>query len=196
PIAIEQVYRLLFQCGTSTTGCYASSGQLNAQVPWELQGWEEATLRLRVGLRISDPVVVPLAEYSPGCFTLDGVQGAITVGNSGAVAAPAGAIPGVQTRPAAAFDVITLWCTGLGPVTNDPKTGEPAQRPFPLTTTTPVVTIGSVEGLITYSGIAPSQRGLNQINVKLPADVPAGDALPVVLTIGGVESNTITIAVE
>ena len=52
---------------------------------------------------------------------------------------------------------------------------------FRLTTTVPVVTIGAVEGTITYSGIAPNSRGLNQINVKLPADVPAGDAVPVVL---------------
>ncbi len=175
---------------------YASPRQINAQVPRELQGLDQATLRVQVGSQISEPVTVPLAEYSPGCFTFDGVQGAVTVGNSREIAAPVGAIPGVDTRPATAFDVITLWCTGLGPVTNEPQTGEPAQRPFPLTTTVPVVTIGAVEGTITYSGIAPNSRGLNQINVKLPADVPAGDAVPVVLTIGGVESNTITIAVE
>jgi uncharacterized protein (TIGR03437 family) len=175
---------------------YASPRQINAQVPWELQGLDQAILRVQVGSQISEPVTVPLAEYSPGCFTVDGVQGAVTVGSSRELAAPVGAIPGVETRPAAAFEVVTLWCTGLGPVTNDPRTGEPARRPFPLTTTMPVVTIGGVEGTITYSGIAPSSRGLNQLNVKLTADVPAGDAVPVVLTIGGVESNTISIAVE
>jgi uncharacterized protein (TIGR03437 family) len=38
--------------------------------------------------------------------------------------------------------------------------------------------------------------GLNQIDTEIPAGVSPGSAVPVVLTIGGKSSDTVTIAVE
>ena len=37
--------------------------------------------------------------------------------------------------------------------------------------------------------------GLYQVNVQVPAGSPTGDAVPLVLTIGGTQSNPVTIAV-
>ncbi len=37
---------------------------------------------------------------------------------------------------------------------------------------------------------------LNQINTEISAGVSSGSAVPIVLTIGGKSSNTVTIAVE
>jgi uncharacterized protein (TIGR03437 family) len=37
---------------------------------------------------------------------------------------------------------------------------------------------------------------LYQVNVQIPNTVASGDAVPVVLSIGGINSNTATIAVQ
>jgi uncharacterized protein (TIGR03437 family) len=38
--------------------------------------------------------------------------------------------------------------------------------------------------------------GLYQVSVQVPAGAPSGEAIPVVLSIGGVASNAVTIAVN
>jgi uncharacterized protein (TIGR03437 family) len=49
---------------------------------------------------------------------------------------------------------------------------------------------------VTFSGLAPGFIGEYQVNVLVPAGVTPGSAVPVVLTIGGVTSNTVTMAVQ
>jgi uncharacterized protein (TIGR03437 family) len=141
---------------------------------------------------------VALTPYTPGFFTLgDGGQAAVVIsGTGGIVPAPIDSIPGVVTRPVRRSEFISIWCTGLGPVTDPPGTGQPTGVPPPLTTTLPVITIGGVEATVTFSGLSPGFVGLYQINVRVPEGAPSGDAVPMVLTIGGVASNVVTIAIE
>ncbi|MCH8266908.1 MAG: hypothetical protein IH846_05295, partial [Acidobacteria bacterium] len=42
----------------------------------------------------------------------------------------------------------------------------------------------------------PGFVGLYQVNVEVPQEVSPGAAVPLMLTISGVPSNTVTIAVE
>ena len=49
---------------------------------------------------------------------------------------------------------------------------------------------------VTFSGMAPGFVSLYQVNVQVGATTPVGDAINLVLTIGGVASNTVTIAVN
>ena len=44
--------------------------------------------------------------------------------------------------------------------------------------------------------MAPGWVGLWQINVQVSASVTPGSAVPLVITSGGVSSNTVTIAVQ
>ena len=60
---------------------------------------------------------------------------------------------------------------------------------------TPLVTIGGISAKVILSGLAPGFVGLNQVNVQVPDGVTPGDAVPLVLTIGGVTSNTVTVAI-
>lgn len=68
----------------------------------------------------------------------------------------------------------------------------------PLSTTilTPTVTIGGVPARVTFSGLAPFFVGYYQVNVQVPSNAPVGSAVPVVLTIGGASSNTVTLAIQ
>ena len=92
---------------------------------------------------------------------------------------------------------IAIFCTGLGAVTNQPVTGAVAlSAPLSYALTQPTVMIGGVSGLVTYAGLAPTLAGLYQVNVQVPPGVTPGNTVPVVLSIGGVQSNTVTIAVQ
>jgi len=58
------------------------------------------------------------------------------------------------------------------------------------------VTIGGVPAYVSFAGLAPGWVGLYQVNVQVPANAPVGDAVAVALSVGGVASNQVTIAVQ
>jgi uncharacterized protein (TIGR03437 family) len=179
---------------------FASAGQINVQVPWELTGSETMLWDIVRG-QASNFLRVPLATFSPGIFTMDGTgagQGAaVIVGTGGAVAAPAGAFSQPQSRPVRHGESLAIFVNGLGPVINRPATGEAARADSRSETTTmPEVTIGGVLQTVTFSGLAPDAVGLYQVNVVVAAGTPSGGQVAVKLMIGGKESNTVTVAVE
>jgi uncharacterized protein (TIGR03437 family) len=49
---------------------------------------------------------------------------------------------------------------------------------------------------VVFSGLAPGFVGLYQVNLQGPAEAPAGDEVPLVLTAGVQASNTVTLAVR
>ena len=111
-------------------------------------------------------------------------------------AAPSGSISGQQARPANRLEFISIFCSGLGDVTNRPPSGAPPSGgDLSNTMATPTVIIGGVDVPPSFSGLT-SFVGLYQVNVQVPSNAPTGDAVEVVLTIGGVASNTVTIAVQ
>jgi uncharacterized protein (TIGR03437 family) len=86
---------------------------------------------------------------------------------------------------------------GLGAVSNQPADGAPASATLlAKTVLTPTVTIGGVETTPSFSGLAPGFVGLYQVNALVPATVAAGSAVPLVISVNGTASNTVTIAVE
>jgi uncharacterized protein (TIGR03437 family) len=162
-----------FQIGGQATPLFsASPAQVNLQIPWALAGQSQAMLTATVGSLSSTPQVVNIAVFAPGLFLLNGGT-SVTAGQ-----------------------YITIYATGLGPVSNQPATGVAAgASPLSVTLTAPTVTIGGVAAAVSFSGLAPGDVGLYQVNVQVPAGV-VGATAPVILTIGGVASNTVTIAVH
>jgi uncharacterized protein (TIGR03437 family) len=174
-------------------------GQLNVQVPEELAGSSSASVVVTVGGVASVPQTVSLSSSSPGIFTNPSGgtgQGIVQIANTVIFAAPLDSIPGVQARPAARGEFITIYCTGLGAVTNPPGTGRRASgNPLSRTIETPQVTIGGIPANVDFSGLAPNFVGLYQVNAQIPAASPTGNAISLVLAIGGRQSNPVTIAV-
>ena len=58
-----------------------------------------------------------------------------------------------------------------------------------------MINIDGVPAILFFSGGAPGYVGLNQINVRIPANTRAVPDIPLVLTIGGKQSNSVTIPV-
>ena len=177
---------------------FASPGQLNVQIPWDLRSGRQASLTVRIGPHVSDVVRVAVSGFSPGLFTTGSTgagQGAILISGTGSLAAPAGESP--NSRPVRKGEFLEIFANGLGRVTDAPASGEAAiANPLSETTATPEVSIGGAAANVLFAGLAPGFIGLYQVNVQVPAAAPSGDAVGVSLRIGGAESNLVTIAVE
>jgi uncharacterized protein (TIGR03437 family) len=171
---------------------FATGLQVNLQIPWELAGQTQASVVATVNGAASNTEIVPVAPFAPGIFSIDASgagQGAILIAPTSQLAAPGGAV--------SRGGYISIFCTGLGAVTNQPATGvAAASSPLSMTLSTPTVTIGGVGAFVSYSGLAPSLAGVYQVNALVPLGVSPGNAVPVVIVIGNVTSNTVTIAVQ
>ncbi|HXJ42641.1 MAG TPA: hypothetical protein VNH18_25395, partial [Bryobacteraceae bacterium] len=187
-----------FQVGNVAASLFfVSTNQVNLQVPWEMAGHPQAIVNATVGAAaISTQQMISIEPFAPGIFTLNEAgssQGVVLIAGTQLLAAPSKT---GGRKPVAAGKFVSIYCTGLGAVSNQPATGFAAQSdPLSLTTTTPTVTIGGMVAKVSFSGLAPGNVGLYQVNVQVPKGTPAGDAVPVILKIGGVASNTVTIAV-
>jgi uncharacterized protein (TIGR03437 family) len=90
--------------------------------------------------------------------------------------------------------MLTIYGTGFGPVRNQPATGSAATEFTSTTVNTPTVTIGGVPATVGFSGLAPGVVGVWEVSVKLPESVAFGPAVPVKLSINGVDANGVTIS--
>ncbi|MFB3779015.1 MAG: hypothetical protein ACE141_15460 [Bryobacteraceae bacterium] len=176
---------------------FVSPGQVNFQVPWEVGNLSQFTVVVVTNGVRSNEVTVQATGAAPGCFKVQGDLGAILISGTDVLPAPAGSVPGRNARPARPGEYLSLYCTGLGAVTNPPVTGAPGSAsPLSETLAVPTVTIGTVPARVTFSGLAPGLTGCNQINVEVPGGAPSGDSVPIVVTAGGGMSNTVTAAIS
>jgi uncharacterized protein (TIGR03437 family) len=149
---------------------YASPGQINAQLPFELNPAEPAALRVASVNRTSAPEALRVQSAAPGIFAV------LSLG-----------------RPAGA--PISIFATGLGEVAPPLPSGAGAPAaPLSRTTKEPVVTVGGQRASVLFSGLAPLFAGLYQVDAVIPAGVNPGPA-EVVLEIEDRRSNTVSITV-
>ncbi|HWP85041.1 MAG TPA: hypothetical protein VNN17_07620, partial [Terriglobia bacterium] len=167
---------------------YSTPGQIGIQIPFELANLSFGTLRVTVAGETSEPVNIPISNFAPGIFTVN-QQG------TGLAAAlhEDGVTPVTGGNPAHLNEVIVFFGTGLGVASPPLATGE---RSGGNPTSTPATaTVGGVAAIVEFSGTAPGFVGLNQINVRIPAGIATGPAVPVVFNIGGQAANPVTIPV-
>ena len=145
------------------------------------------TLTVTFGGQTSAPLAVRVERSRFGIFTLN----------------QAGSGPGIFTDPANAVNTLVqpaqpgsvwvIWGTGIGPVS-----GNEAGGPLPgdLAELDVVVLVGGRRAEVLYRGRSGCCAGLDQIAFRLPPDVDlAGCFVPVVVVVGGVASNTVTMSV-
>jgi uncharacterized protein (TIGR03437 family) len=179
---------------------FVSATQVNALIPRGLAANTHQQLQvIRHASTPSVPVDVTVADLQPGIYASNQKgtgQGAVLIANTALLAGPD---PGDGTaRPVKRGDYISIYCTGLGPVSNAPMDGAPApSSPLAQTINAPQVSIGGVPApALVFSGLAPTLVGLYQINVQVPDGAPTGDAVSLVVSVGPAMSNVVTIAVQ
>ena len=197
---------------TPGTPTYVSATQINVIVPWEIAG--RASTNMAVAYNNVESAVFPLnvAAVAPGIYTQDASgSGQAAVVNLSSQAAsiyngPAGGTyygTSIATAPAPQGSAIVLYLTGGGltsPALADGSVA-PATSLTPLKGWTPgssyvTATVGGQPATVIFAGAAPTLiSGAVQINLQLPAGV-TGNNVAVQVTIDGVPSNTVSIAVQ
>lgn len=176
---------------------FVSPQQINLQVPWEFAGKPSAVLKVNLGAISTQVREVAVNAHSPGLFQY-------TEASTGRRLIAAEIFRNGQriglhrsTLPVRAGDVLELYANGLGPIAGgNPPTGvaTPADRLY-TTATAPQVLINGTPVPVEFSGLAAGFVGLYQVNIAIPAGIPAGER-DIVIRIGGVDSGTAKILVE
>lgn len=181
---------------------FVDQTQINAQLP-EFTGTGPlgVTVVLNPGtmdaISSSAGTFNSLQQFAPGLFLLNNSTSvaAENVTTPGIVADPA-VLPGAS--PAKPGDIVSLFGTGFGD-TNPPVALGQLASGMPTLENPITVMIGSTtlaQSDIQYAGLSPgSISGLYQFNVRIPASTPNGD-IPVSISIGGMQTQTATIAVQ
>jgi len=98
-------------------------------------------------------------------------------------------------NPAAPGESLSLYAVGLGTTNPVVPTGSPAPvTPTVPTVATPSLTVGGIAASVQFAGAAPAQTGIYQVQFTLPSNVPGGNQ-PIVLSIGGADSQMLTLPV-
>lgn len=180
---------------------YTSAGQLTALLPSNTP-LGTASMVVDYQGSTSASFIVTVVANNVGVFTLsqDGQGLAIAtfpdyslvsaVPGTGSLAdtctAAGQTCPDTYLGAAQPGDVITLWATGLGPVSGGDSMASLGQSVGAAFT----LWIGGVQVPITYQGRSGCCIGEDQIQFTVPGNVPTGCAVPVILQIGALVSNS------
>ncbi len=171
---------------------YLSPAQINVQTPMELQPGTATVVVNNNGKSFSATVLVLAA--GPGFFTTDSYA---TGGLAIVQDSTTGALRN-SGNPATPGEYVTMYFTGIGPVTNNPGTGNAAGTGnlLPQASSSVGLTVNGAAVQPLFVGLTPGFVGLGQLNFQVPASTPSGNAIPVLLTIGGVASKTVVMSVS
>lgn len=171
---------------------YASATQVTAVVPYQVAGYQQATVQVTYLNQRSNATNLSVATTAPGIFALNS-QG------TGAGARNADFSPNGPANPVAKGSYVVFFLTGEGPLNPagvtgkiNPATGSAAIAALPVG-----VLINNQPANWNYAGGIPGVvEGILQLNVQIPQNVPSGD-LPVLVTIGGHASQAgVTVSVQ
>ncbi|MGD0436652.1 MAG: hypothetical protein ABSB86_09305, partial [Bryobacteraceae bacterium] len=171
--------------GVPTPLLFESPGQINAQVPWEIAAGK-ATVVVRTRGALSSPMNITVQPAAPGLFTNES-------GYAAALNAD-GSVNSLQ-NPASAGSVVSVFFTGQGPVTTAIDDGAAPNAGQTISATSNVsATIGGAQAQVQFAGLAPLYPGVAQINLTVPA--LASGAYPLMVSIGGTESNVAQLVIS
>ncbi len=165
--------------GVAAPLVYASSGQVSAIVPFEVNS-SQSTVKIIYNGQTSAGTVQTVAATAPGIFTTASSgtgQGAIVNNLSGTNSASNAAAKGAS---------VSIYLTGGGQTNPAGTSGAVGQSGTLQNISAPVVVaIGGQAATVTYSGAVPgSVQGLYQVNATIPQGSATG-IVPVVVSIGG-----------
>lgn len=181
--------RVLFD-GVAAPILYAFKDQTSVVVPYAVAGKSTTQVVAEFRGAQSAPVAMPVTSAAPGIFTIPptGAGQAAVLNSDWSVNASGNGV--------ARGDYIMLFTTVGGESGQDGVIATDA-RPHPLSNSV-TATIGGVSAQVLYAGSAPQLIwGMTQVNLVVPATVTPGNAVPLVVNIGGAQSQgNVTIAVK
>lgn len=152
---------------------YVSENQINFQVPFDVPLGAVVVAVVRDGVQgPSGKMTVSAGAF--GAFQYNRVPESldpVILHQVGGVVSPA--------NPAVANEVLTMYGTGAGPLTNAPPTGAPsAGSPLARCEVLPQAFLSggaqNIQVAVEFCGLTPNFAGLIQVNIRMPATMPPG----------------------
>lgn len=160
-----------------------------AQVPLDAAQGNQAVVVRNANGEVATASTVQVSNFAPALY-FDSNGGLLTTLDYTPVNA---------SNPARVGEMVWLFGTGMGALT--PRAGAPRLETGDLTplgsiydTATATVTVGGRNAPVLASVSSPGYAGLNQLVFTVPEGVSGN--VPVVVTIGGVRSNSVNLAVR
>jgi uncharacterized protein (TIGR03437 family) len=178
----------VFFDGLAAPLLWVQDGQINAVAPWSLKPGVNTQICVSYESTNTDCLDWPVVQAAPAVFTVDGTYAA-ALNQDGTINSP--------TNRAPVGSIVTVFATGLGPVSPAQADGMVVGLPLPTNVLTVGVTasytIGIPSGVpvnvpfkVQYAGPAPYQvAGVSQINFQVEPYVSYG---AIYLSIGTVNS--------
>ncbi len=164
---------------------YVSNTVINFQVP-SATAAGSATVTVTAPGGTSSAFSFTVIAEAPAIFQ-SGVNHAVAQNQDGSTNS--------DSAPAAGGSVITVYFTGVGPVTNPVTDGAAAPTsPLSYSSSTNSATISASSATVQFLGLAPTFAGVGQANIVVPS-LPTGD-YPLVLTINGIVSTSAVVSVS
>lgn len=168
--------------GVPTPMMFVSPSQLNAQIPYTIDG--NATIVLRTPGGVSDNYYVQVRTTAPTVFRTS-VPGSSTATVATVVRQKNGELV-TLSNPVHRNESIVVYLTGMGRTFPSIDAGVPGPNDPPLSAQTqPVVSIGGKELGVRFAGLSPGQVGVYQIDAVVPGDAPLGLEVPLVIDQSG-----------
>jgi uncharacterized protein (TIGR03437 family) len=173
--------------GTPAPLMWVQDAQINAVAPWSLTAGQNTQLCVSYNSVPTNCLTLPVAQTAPGVFTVDGTY-ALAVNQDGTINSAG--------HPAPARSIVSIWATGLGPIT--PAQADGALIDLPLPSNVLAAQVGTEMPMgfqwtkvfqpypVTYAGPAPYLvAGESQINFQ----VPSSSQDPTQLVVGSTTSQ-------
>jgi uncharacterized protein (TIGR03437 family) len=159
---------------------FVSPGQINAQIPFELQSGNQYQVLISANGALTTPQPVQLTPATPGVAAFsDGTL--IAQHSDGSLVS--------QMAPARGGEYLVIYLAGLGQTTVPVASGAASpSSPLAQPSATPTLTINGAPSPILFAGLTPGLVGLYQMNFQVPAGLKAGD-ITIVVSQNGQPSN-------
>jgi len=174
------------------------NGQLTFQIPY---GTPPGLATVRVDrndngvVQTGNTISVQIASAAPKLMQFGTTSGEYAVATfTDGVTFPIPAMEGIASRPATAGDVLVFYGVGFGQTSPAAVEGVAVAGPAQIGGAS--VTFGTIATSPSYCGLTPGSVGLYQVNVAVPAGTPKGNTVPVTVSVGGVTSNSVAIAIQ
>jgi uncharacterized protein (TIGR03437 family) len=170
---------------------YVNSSQIEAVAPFELDGKSSTVVHVEYQGVKSNNVTVNVVPAAPGIFTQPPAANTdgLILDNQWALVSKA--------NPAAKGSTITVVFTGAGQTTPGGMDGHIESLAQELAKAPVTATIDGQTATVVYAGTLPfCWDGAMMAQIQVPSAAGTSKAVPVVLTVGGVARNAVTMWVK
>lgn len=155
--------------GNAAPILFASASRIDVQVPYGVAGQPATVAQVSYNSMQAAPVTLTVASSAPGIFTKN------PLGDGDVKALNQDGSVNSKSNPAPKGSYVSVFGSGFGVVSPAASTGQVASTTGTASTVSPVVaTVGGKSAAVSFSGLAPGQVGVYQINLQIPSNLTSG----------------------